>query len=210
MAVNREQILSEFIDAWNAGERPDAGEHIERAPTNERGELAEEIRMFLAFAPTPAYGEEALEAIRGEPVVQEAFGAARERGDLLPRLLRRLRERRSLTTAQVAGELVADLGLPDGKAVKAASYLDRLEAGDLEPSRVNRRVFGVLARVFGVTSEELEGSGGFAGPRAAPVFRAMTAAAEDVEPHLEVLADALAAPGGENRDEVDDLFLGGR
>jgi hypothetical protein len=25
-----------------------------------------------------------------------------------------------------------------------------------------------------------------------------------------VLADALAAPGGEARDEVDDLFLGGR
>jgi hypothetical protein len=45
---------------------------------------------------------------------------------------------------------------------------------------------------------------------AAPVFRADEDAAAAAGRHLEVLADALAAPGGEPRDEVDDLFLGGR
>ena len=45
---------------------------------------------------------------------------------------------------------------------------------------------------------------------AAPVFRADEDAAARTGRHLEVLADALAAPGGEARDEVDDLFLGGR
>jgi hypothetical protein len=31
-----------------------------------------------------------------------------------------------------------------------------------------------------------------------------------VSRHLEILAEALEAPGGAGRDEVDDLFLGGR
>jgi hypothetical protein len=42
------------------------------------------------------------------------------------------------------------------------------------------------------------------------MFRADEAAAARAERHLDVLADALAAPGAKGRDEVDELFLGGR
>ena len=114
------------------------------------------------------------------------------------------------------GELVGALGLPRERAEKTASYLDRLEHGELEPARISRRVFDALARVLGVPRGELEGAGDLSGwgPPAAlasgPLFRAEEDAAEAVAPHLELLADALAAPGGAARDEVDDLFLGGR
>jgi transcriptional regulator with XRE-family HTH domain len=210
--MERERILSEFVDAWNAGRRPDVDEHIARAPAHERAELADDLLAFLAFAPAPDYGDAELAAIRAAPVVAEALAAAGERGGLLPALLPRLRARRSLTTAQLAAALAGALGLAREREAKTAGYLERLERGELEPARISGRVFDALARVLGVPRAELEGAGdvGGWGPAAAPVFRADEDAAEAIGPHLEVLGDALAAPGGAGRDEVDDLFVGGR
>jgi transcriptional regulator with XRE-family HTH domain len=208
--MERERILSEFIDAWNAGRRPDVDEHIARAPDDERAALAEELLAFLAFAPTPDYGEEELQAIREEPVVVEALGAAGGRGGLLPALLPRLRERRSLTVGELAAELTDALGLERARAEKTAAYVERLEGGELEPARISRRVFDALARVLRVPRAELEGAGELSRWGTAPVFRGDEDATEAVAPHLELLGDALATPGGAERDEVDDLFIGGR
>ena len=212
MALDRERILSEFIDAWNAGRRPDVDEHVARAPAGERDELAADLLAFLSFAPTPAYDEAELAAIRAEPAVAGALAAAGERGGLLPQLLPALRERRSLSVAELAAELAGALGLGRERADKTAGYLARLEDGELEPARVSRRVFEALAGVLGVARGELEGAGdlGGWGAAAAPAFRADEDAAAALSPHVELLADALAAPGGAERDEVDDLFLGGR
>lgn len=210
--MERERILSEFIDAWNAGRRPDVDEHVARAPAGERSELADDLLAFLAFAPTPSYGDAELAAIRAEPIVTEALAAPGERGGLLPALMPRLRERSSLSTPELAAELVGALDLPRDRAEKTAGYLERLEGGELEPARISRRVFDALARVLGVPRRELEGAGDLSGwgPTPAPAFRADEDAAEAISPHLELLGDALAAPGGAARDEVDDLFLGGR
>ena len=217
MSTTREQVLSEFIDAWNAGERPDVDDYIARIPAAEQAELAEDLLEFMAFAPTPEYSDEALAAIRAEPVVAETLRADAGRAGLLPGLLARLRERFGMRRDDVAERLVRELGLPADRTSKTAAYLVRLEAGELEPARVSRKVFEALGRVFRVPSNELEraadvgGLTGFGvGQAAAPVFRADEDAAAAAGRHLEVLADALAAPGGEARDEVDDLFLGGR
>lgn len=213
----REQILSEFMDAWNAGKRPDVDEYVARVPAEEQAGLAEDLVEFLAFAPTPDYSDAALAAIRAEPAVAETLAGTSERSGLLPVLFARLRERLGMSTDEVAGALVGELGLAEDRAPKTAGYLERLEHGELEPTRVSRRVFEALARVFRVPSDELEGAADARGwspvpaaPAAAPVFRADEKAAAAAERHLEVLADALAAPGGATRDEVDDLFLGGR
>jgi transcriptional regulator with XRE-family HTH domain len=210
-------VLSEFIDAWNAGQRPDVDEYIARVPAEEQGELAEDLLEFMAFAPTPEYSDAALAAIRAEPVVAEALTAAAGRSGLLPTLLARLRARVGMTTADVAGQLVGELGLPEDRTPKTAGYLERLEQGELEPARVSRKVFEALGKVFRVPGNELEGAadvGVFsaivATRRPAPVFRADEDAAAAAGRHLEVIADALAAPGAGPRDEVDDLFLGGR
>jgi len=212
VAPEAERVLSEFIDAWNAGRRPDVEEHLARAPAEQRRELAEQLLAFVSFAPTPSYGDAELAAIRAEPVVAGALRAAGARGGLLPALLPRLRARRSLTTAALAAELVGALGLARDRAAKTASYLDRLERGELEPARISRRVLEALAGALGVPRGELEGAGELSGwgARPAPVFRAEGEAAKAVSRHLELLGDALEAPGGEGRDEVDDLFLGGR
>jgi hypothetical protein len=212
--TDRDRILSEFIDAWNAGRRPDVDEHLARVDESERSELAGELAAFVRFAPTPEYSDEALAAIRADPIVAGALAAARGRAGLLPALVMRLRTRLGLSNTEVAGELVRSLELPEDRAPKTASYLERLERGELEPSRISEGVFEALARLFGVPRGELEGAGdvgGWAAPAApAAAFRASDEAAEEAAPHLDLLARGLSTPGDAARDEVDDLFLGGR
>lgn len=220
MPPDRDQILSEFIDAWNAGARPDVDDYLARASESDRRELAEQLVSFMTFAPTPAYSDEALAAIRDEPIVAEALAAPSARGGLLPTLLAALRERHSWTTPRVAGELARELKVSDEKTSKIAAYLERLERRELDPSGVSWRVFDGLARLFGVPRDELEGAADLGGwalraaparGRAAMAFRADDKeAAEDARDDLELLAQALHAPGGAARDEVDELFLGGR
>jgi transcriptional regulator with XRE-family HTH domain len=212
MSATREQLLSEFIDAWNAGERPDVDDYIARVPAEEQQALGDHLATFLTFAPTPEYSDAALAAIRAE--VAEAVGAEEEPG-LFAALLVRLRERLGMDTAEVADALVGELGLREEQAPKTAGYLARLESGKLEPARVSRRVFEALGKVFRLPVSDLEGAAdrgtwSVRVANAAPVFRATEDAAARAARHLDVLADALAAPGGEARDEVDDLFLGGR
>jgi hypothetical protein len=212
--TDRDRILSEFIDAWNAGRRPDVDDYLARVDETERGELADALMAFVRFAPTPAYSEGTLAEIRADPIVAEALAAAGERAGLLPSLFVRLRTRLGLSNADVASELVESLSLPADRAPKTGWYLERLERGELEPSRISGRVLDALARLFGVPRSELEGAGdvgGWAAPAApAAAFRASDEAADAAAPHLDLLARGLTTPGDAARDEVDDLFLGGR
>jgi hypothetical protein len=205
-----DRILSEFVDAWNAGRRPDIDEHLARVDEADRAELAGDIAAFLAFAPTPEYDEAALAAIRAEPVVADAARAAHAPAALWPALLPRLRARAALTTSQLAAALVTTLGLPADREPKTRGYLERLEAGDLEPRGLSERLLDGLAELLRVPRGELEAAGGIAGrPAGAALFRAQGAAADALREDLDVLADALAAPSGEGWDEVDELFRGG-
>jgi hypothetical protein len=202
-----DRILSEFIDAWNAGRRPDVDDHLARVDETQRAELAGDIAAFLAFAPTPEYDDATLAEIRAEPVVA---AAATARGGLWPALLPRLRERAALSTAQLAAGLVDTLGLGADREPKTRGYLERLEAGELDPRGLSGRLLDGLARLLGVPRDELEGAGGVAGPRAAAaLFRAEGPAADALRDDLDVIADALAAPSGAEWDEVDELFRGG-
>src|SRR4051812_34257990 len=93
----REQVLSEFIDAWNRGDRPEVDDYIARVPKEEQHALGEELFNFLTFAPTPEYSDETLAAI------ETAAANAKGRTALLPALLAGLRERLGMSTAEVAG-----------------------------------------------------------------------------------------------------------
>ena len=212
MTPDRDRILSAFVDAWNAGDRPEVDAFVGRVPEAERAELAEAIAAFLTWAPTPAYSAATLDAIAAEPAVQAALAASRGPGGLWPELLPRLRTRAGLSPPQLAAALVRGLGLQAGSEGKAEGYLQRMERGELEPAGVSRRLLGGLARVLGVPAGELEGAGdvGTWQPAAAARFRAEAGAAEAVREDLEVLADVLAARPDEDWDEVDALFRGGR
>jgi hypothetical protein len=205
-----DRIVSDFIDAWNAGRRPDIDEHLARADEADREQLAADITAFVAFAPTPDYDDRTLAAIRGEPAVASAARAATARGGLWPALLPRLRERAALSTGQLAAGLVSALGLPADREPKTRGYLVQLEAGELDARGLSGRLLDGLARLLGVPRGELEGAGAFGGPTVAPaLFRAEGPAAETLRDDLDVIADALAAPSGAAWDEVDELFLGG-
>src|SRR4051794_24919024 len=93
----REQVLSEFIDAWNAGKRPDVDEYIGRVPAGEQEAFGAQLLAFLTFAPTPAYSDEALAAIEAEPAMIETLRASAGKSSMLPDLLKRLRERIGLS-----------------------------------------------------------------------------------------------------------------
>jgi hypothetical protein len=205
-----DRILSDFIDAWNAGRRPDVDEHLARAAEPDRAQLLADITAFAAFAPTPDYDDAALAAIRAEAAVASAAAAARSSGALWPALLPRLRERAALSTGQLAAGLVGALGLPADREPKTRGYLERLEAGELRPGGLSGRLLDALARVLGVPRGDLEAAGAFGVPAAAPaLFRAEGPAAEALREDLDVIADALAAPAGGEWDEVDELFRGG-
>ena len=63
-----EQLLGEFIDAWNAGERPDVDAYLRRARKKDRDELASQLETWLQIAPTPSYSKSSRAAIAKEPV----------------------------------------------------------------------------------------------------------------------------------------------
>ena len=209
---DRDRILSEFIDAWNAGRRPDVDDYVSRVPAEERAELADELLSFLSFAPTP-------ELQRRRPR-RDPRRADRGRGARRVRRARRAAARAAAPPARAvlahdgaAGRRAGrELGLPGDREAKTAGYLERLErrrarAGARLAPRVRRarpRAAGPARRARGRRRPQRLGPG-----HGARVPRRRGRGGR-VRRHLDVLADALEAPGGEGRDEVDDLFLGGR
>lgn len=207
MTADPDQLLSEFIDAWNAGRRPDVDDYLARAPDDRRDELASLIHSYLSVAPTPDLDERTWEQLAADPLVQRLTAPD------LPSLLSRLRRRARLTMRQFADAVTPQLGI-EGAEEKTAGYLDRLERGELDPGGVSARVFEALGKALRVRPAELLEAASLAPqPQAGTLFlRAAPAVDEETEHHLEVLADMIAAPApaGRTWDEVDQLFLGGR
>ena len=89
------------------------------------------IDRFLARAPAPAPDEATV-------ALFEAWQAGESP-------LLRLRAARGVTREAVVSVLVKTLGLDVKKKAKVARYYNELESGMLEPERVDRRVWDVLA-----------------------------------------------------------------
>ena len=210
-----DQVLSEFIDAWNAGRRPRVREYLERVPAGSgRDALAEQITTWLAVAPAPALDDEAREGIRRERVVAEVLAAGGSDAGLWPSVVPGLRERAGLSVREVAARIVERLGLRPGDADRTAEYLERLERGELEARRVSRRLLDALGSVLGAAGVTLADAGRFGAalrpaPGGAPLFRAQDAADRQVAEDIAALSRAAFAPAPEAMDEVDRLFLGG-
>lgn len=204
-----DRLLGEFVDAWNAGERPRVEAYLERAPARDQDDLAALIASFLDVAPSPAYSQETLSELMREPALAASVEALEGESGLWPSLLPRLRRRARLRREEVVAQLVDLLGLGGG-AEKTARYLHELESGTLDSSGVSRRVIEALARVLGTSAEELAAAGdarGLAG--GAPVAAFLRA-----EPEVVTDAADTAAPSSpdahEEWDAVDRLFRGGR
>jgi hypothetical protein len=213
VTTDRDRVLSEFVDSWNAGRRPAVDDYVNRVPSADRAGLLEDITRYTTWAPDPAYSDDDLSDIRAEmsPVLE----AYRQPAGLWPVLLPRWRRRASLSTADLAASLVSEAGLPPERAAKAEQYLERVEAGDLEPSGFSSRLLDVLSKVLRVSRERMESAGGSLRAAIPPApaaahFRADEEAAEGFRDDLELMADAMAAKSERQWDEVDELFRGGR
>ncbi len=216
MSTTSEQLLSDFIDDWNAGRRPDVRAYLERVPGGAgRDALAEQIGAWLEVAPMPAYDAPARAAIRADPVVRRVFGAVGEDAGLWPQVLPALRQRSRLSVGELASRLAERFGLGTPEVERAGSYLERLERGELEASRISRRLRDALADLLGVTPGTLSDAGAFGRglrPTAAGgmLFRRDGDAGDWVAADLEVLSAAASEPAPPQAlDELDRLFVGG-
>lgn len=203
-----DRLLSEFVDAWNAGERPRVEHFLDQAPADSQHELAERIEAFLDVAPTPDYSAETLRELMREPAVLASVDALEGRAGLWPSLLPRLRRRAQLRRDQVVDGIVERLGI-QGQEGKAAQYVHELETGTLATAGVSRRVIEALAGVLGASAEELERAADFRGLAMEGAEPAFLRAAPDAE--TRELRVARATDAAEREwDEVDRLFRGGR
>lgn len=208
-----EQVLSEFIDDWNAGRRPRVLDFLERvAAGTERDALAGQIGAWLEVAPTPAYDEATRAGIRQEPRVR----AVLDSGDagLWPSLLPSLRERRGLGVRDLAARVVEAFGLRAADEDRTVRYLESLERGELAPAQLSRRLLDALGRALGVGGGALADAGVLGTalrPSAAggTLFRSDAAAEDRVAEDVEVLSRAAFAAAPAPMDELDRLFCGG-
>lgn len=206
-----DRLLSEFIDAWNAGERPRAEDYLARADGAERAELGELIGDWLAIAPTPPYDDAARAALRSDPALRAILAATESEAGLWPDLLPRLRTRAGLGVGELAARLAATFGLR-GEEDRTAGYLARMERGELDPARVSRRLLDALAALLGVSGGELADTGALQ-PRPAgaggALFRAEGSPDDALADEFEALAQAARTPAPPPMDALDRLFLGG-
>src|SRR4051794_12872047 len=99
--TDRPDLLSQFIAAWNAGERPDPDDFLTRAPDEEsETELSRELALFLEIAETPSYSDKQLDALRENQGVVTAANAYRDAAVAAD--LARARESRGVTLTWLA------------------------------------------------------------------------------------------------------------
>ncbi len=117
-----------------------------------------------------------------------------------------LRAHAGLSISELASRLVERLSLDRSDTDRAADYLERLESGRLDPSRVSRRLLDALSALLG-----FPGALTVSAPRpaAGTMFRAAADAGDWVRDDIEVLSRAAMAPAPPPMDELDRLFTGG-
>ena len=174
-------LFDEYAAAYARGERPEAEEYLRRAGAD-ADELAALLGGYLATAPVPQPSPEAVELF-------EAW----EQGQT-PLLA--LRTARGVTRDGVVDAIVSALSLDPAKRGKVKRYVHELEAGLLEPRRVDLSVLAAIAEAVQAKVEDL-----FA-------WRPRPLAVADVYLRAEAPVSAAmpASAEPEEEDEIDRLF----
>lgn len=180
-----EQLFDEYAVRFRRGERPDLREYLRRAGDG-ADELAALVDVFLQAAPAPEPDEEALARARalveGEPALLAA------------------RNRRGITRAQVVDALIERLGLDEAKRDQVRRRYHELETGQLEPKRVDARIWEALAPVLETAVADLR-----SWRPSLPPAPSAASAYYRAEAEAQVAARLRERPP-EEPDEIDRLF----
>ena len=184
------RLFDDYAARWARGEHPDPRPYLIEA-----GEAQEELRTlierFVSAVPPRAPSEDSVAMVRawmgGEPPLLE------------------LRRRRGLKREAVVGALVERLGLDPRKKAKVADYYHQLESGDLDPERVDRRVFAALAEALKARVDDILAWPGRTVAAEARYYRVDASLAAPG-----ALAQAAPPPIEPEWDEIDRLFRGDR
>ena len=156
-----DQVLSEFIDAWNAGRRPRVREYLARLPTAPTATSSPTSSRPGSRSPRPP-PTTSPPAPRSAPSRPSPACSTRRRGRRpvadgrpgAPRPRRALHRRPRGTPGR------ALLARPRRRPAHTG-YLERLERGALDPTRVSRRLLDALGALLGVSGRALADAAAF-------------------------------------------------
>jgi hypothetical protein len=183
-------LFDEYAAAFARGEEPDLREYLARAG-NGAEELARLVEAFVAAAPVAEPSEERIALARAWAEGQSPLLEARIR--------------RGVRREEVVEAILARFGIDNAKRQKVAGYYHELESGLLDPLRVDRGVWELLAELLRASVSDLRRRQHLSPPPGglAVAYRrsAPSAAFEAAAPVAPAAARAPEPP-----DEVDRLF----
>jgi len=207
-----DELYEEYVRAWHDGAAPDASAFLDRAPEEERDELADLLETFVLAAPVVEPTPQRRAELEADPAFRRAAGLVDAVAPVpdVPwgERLRAARERAGLSLGELGARFASSFGLA-GREHRAGRLLQQLEDGELPAAGVAPRASARLAELLGTTVASLAPP-----PPAAPapLFRAEPDAASQLGDLLasasQALGDAAADQAGE-RDELDRLLRGG-
>lgn len=196
--MNAEERFTEFVAAWERGERPDPAKAIVVAGEGDREPLAAMITAYLAAHPRTDVSAEDVDA-------RAAYPSSEPPPEAWPVLLPELRARRRTTRSALVAALAAALGFPDAKE-QVEEHVHALETGQLEPRQVRPPVVSALARILDVPEAVLERGRRMTPPAAQmqslALFRRESTLAASMESAPTPPSEVKPIP------EIDDLFTG--
>jgi len=184
-----EALFDDFAARFARGERPDPHTYLARAG-GQADELARLLDAYLVLVPP------------GEPSADDRARVrllaleAMEEGTLLG-----LRKRGGLSRGAVVDAIVTAFSLDEGKREKVRRYYHELESGQLDPKRVNGKLWLVLGKLLGAPGERLAGLAGPQVVAASALYRR--------DPDTDAIEPPMTAAAPDEPDEVDRLFLSG-
>jgi hypothetical protein len=191
-----ETLFEEFARRYRTGETPDAWDYLERAGET-ANELAMMIATFLEVVPPPPVSETVVARILQLPAVT-ALGDAQ-----FAPALTKVRKQRGETRASFSRSLAEALGVAH-KSAKVKRYYADLENGLLSPAGLHPRVVRALADLLGVPESHVDAARSVWRPRRPDLAQAAYFRTE------KTLRDVPPKPKEPvERDEVDELFIGG-
>lgn len=188
-------LFDEYAAAFARGEEPDLREYLTRAGEG-ADELARLVEAFVAAAPAPEPSEERIALTRAWAQGQSP--------------LLELRTRRGVRREEVVDAILGRFGIGSGKRQKVAGYYHELEAGLLDPLRVDRSVWELLAELLRASVSDLRRRPRLSPPPPGMAVAYQRSARKAAFESLPARAAPASAAEPEPPDEVDRLFRSGR